>query len=143
MNITVYLPDELGKRAKHANLPFSQLLRTAVEKELERIEVMEAELDNVTEIELDVESEEGRYTATFDGVKLGGIAELSVYLTDDKRAVLYDDALESYQVFDDVADPSLEESIAASLGGAGWGQYERADYLALMNKLGIKPKLEI
>ena len=29
MDIKTYLPDELGKRAKEANLPFSQLLRDA------------------------------------------------------------------------------------------------------------------
>lgn len=34
MDITVYLPDELGARAKSAKLPFSQLFRAAVEREL-------------------------------------------------------------------------------------------------------------
>jgi post-segregation antitoxin (ccd killing protein) len=34
VNITVYLPDDLGQRAKDAGLPLSRLLRAAVEKEL-------------------------------------------------------------------------------------------------------------
>jgi post-segregation antitoxin (ccd killing protein) len=35
MYVNLYLPDELGKRAKEANLKLSRLLREAVIKELE------------------------------------------------------------------------------------------------------------
>lgn len=37
MNITVYLPDVLGKQAKDADLPLSRLLRAAVEYELDKL----------------------------------------------------------------------------------------------------------
>lgn len=30
MNITVYLPDEIGRRAKAADLPLSRMLRDAI-----------------------------------------------------------------------------------------------------------------
>lgn len=40
MDITVYLPDALGKRAKEADLKFSRLLRDAVEKELANMETL-------------------------------------------------------------------------------------------------------
>jgi hypothetical protein len=36
MDITVYLPDELGRAAKEAELPLSQLLRDAVAAQLDR-----------------------------------------------------------------------------------------------------------
>ena len=39
MDITVYLPDEVGKQAKAAKLPLSQLLRAAVLEELRRREI--------------------------------------------------------------------------------------------------------
>jgi len=34
MDIAVYLPDELGARAKQMKLPFSRMLRAAVEEEI-------------------------------------------------------------------------------------------------------------
>ena len=37
MNITVYLPDALGAKAKDACLPLSRLLRAAVERELDKL----------------------------------------------------------------------------------------------------------
>jgi len=43
MNITVYLPDDIGKQAKEAGLPFSRLLRKAVESELAKL----AEIDQI------------------------------------------------------------------------------------------------
>lgn len=38
VDITCYLPDELGAKAKEADLPFSRMLRAAVEAELEKRE---------------------------------------------------------------------------------------------------------
>lgn len=41
MDITTYLPDAIGAQAKEAGLPFSRLLRSAVEAELaRRVEVI-------------------------------------------------------------------------------------------------------
>jgi hypothetical protein len=34
VNVAVYLPDDLGAQAKAAKLPFSRMLRAAVEEEL-------------------------------------------------------------------------------------------------------------
>lgn len=35
MNVNVYLPDELGKRAKEAKLPLSRMLQKAIKRELD------------------------------------------------------------------------------------------------------------
>lgn len=43
MNLCVYLPNALGAKAKEAELPFSRLLRAAVERELAKM----AELDRI------------------------------------------------------------------------------------------------
>ncbi len=87
MDITVYLPDEIGERAKAAKLNLSAMLRAAVTAELERMDAMAQTMESAAEITLDLEDSAGRpYKGRFVGRE---IAE-DVYVTDDERVLFYD-----------------------------------------------------
>ena len=59
MDIGVYLPDALAKKAKAAGLPFSRLLLAAVEKELVRREAVANTLQDVGVFEEVIDSKNG------------------------------------------------------------------------------------
>jgi hypothetical protein len=91
MNINVYLPDELGERAKKAQVNFSALLRDGVSAELERREARAATLGESTVHEVLVEDEnQYPYTARLHGAELvsNEQAEATAYLLDDGRLVV-------------------------------------------------------
>ncbi len=91
MDITVYLPEELGSKAKEAELPFSRLLRGAVEEELERRATMKLTLEDAGPCELRLEDQEGRsYVGQFVGTLVAEDRDVQVYLTEDERVLLYD-----------------------------------------------------
>ena len=99
MNITVYLPDELGKWAKEHDLHLSRMLREAVEIEKRRCDASTALAAETTTHELAV-SEPGSssgtddYTARLHGVliatqHLGGRGSINVYAGEDDKMYLH------------------------------------------------------
>jgi hypothetical protein len=126
MNINVYLPDDLGKRAKEADLPFSQLLRDAVATELKRREAMSETLTETETFELPLEDKDGKpYRGRITGKRIGddGLSR-TVYLTEDERVIVYDQGSLEYSIIDD-----SEQELA------GWPDAQRA--------LGIPPLIDI
>ena len=93
MNLTVYLPDELGRRAKEAELPFSRLLRDAVSEELQRA----AELERLNEgseaemktYKLKVGKGDKLWLARFKGIRIAATDNLDIYRTENSEIVLY------------------------------------------------------
>lgn len=131
MNVNVYLPDELGRRAKDAELPLSQLLREAVTTELERMDAVSETLEKVSTHELLVEDDDGRaYTARLDGTLIARDEhrELDVYLTTKENVVVHDAS--RYWVADDP-----EEDLRPIL--------PPAEYADAMLALGIKPTIDL
>jgi post-segregation antitoxin (ccd killing protein) len=102
MNVNVYLPDDLGKRAKDEDLPFSQLLRDAVAAELERREAMTAALKDAQTIELDLtDRDDNPYTGRLTGALIYGDGRSEIYVTDDERVIVYDSDKADYWIVDD------------------------------------------
>jgi post-segregation antitoxin (ccd killing protein) len=125
MNVNVYLPDDLGKRAKDADIPFSQLLRDAVVTELERREAMAQTLTKTETIQLELEDRDGNaYTGRFTGTIIDGNDTSSIYLTDDERVIFYDSNKLEYWIIED-PETDLE----------GWPN--------ALSALGIKPVIDI
>jgi hypothetical protein len=100
MDITVYLPDELGNWARDHDLPLSRMLREAVEIEKRRRDASAALAAETTTHELAVSEPgspggAGDYTARLHGVliatqHLGGGSSIDVYAgEDDKMYVHY------------------------------------------------------
>ncbi len=148
VNITVYLPDELGAKAKAAELPLSRLLRAAVEDELERRDTVEKTLSETQTYELEVLDEEDRpYTGRLKGKIIasddtrtpvacedpGFMARerrSTVYMTDDERVIVYDE--DDGKIWPQ-EDP--EEDLRSWLGP---GAYAEA-----MHALGLKPVIDL
>jgi post-segregation antitoxin (ccd killing protein) len=127
VDITVYLPDEVGQWAKDAKLNLSALLREAVIRERDSRMLFERMSDKAKVMLLQVEDREGRsYTARLTGTP---IAE-DVYVADDERVFYYDarrlDLVE-------IQDP--EEELRNYL--------DEGDYIEAMNALGIDPVVDV
>lgn len=86
MKINAYLPDDIGKQAKDAELPLSGMLRQAVQDELLRREAVAHLTQAFRVFELDLENDIGRYTGRLTGVQL----DENVYFTDDERLIYHD-----------------------------------------------------
>ena len=138
MDITVYLPNDIGQRAKAAQLPLSGMLRAAVLDELQRMEAVAEALGDATDFRLELENKDGGpYTGTFSGVLLGhGDGAQEVYLTDDERVILYDPAKLDYWEYEDADDDELAEALASLFR-------DNTEYMRIMNRLGISPVVAI
>lgn len=131
MDITVYLPDEIGRRAKAAELPLSRMLRDAVIQELERQDAVTKTLTDPQTFELDLEDRDGNaYTGRITGAKIADDRDVTIYLTDDERVIAYEADKGRYDVVDDP-----ESDLANWLRGDA--------YLEAMNALGLKPIVDL
>jgi hypothetical protein len=86
VDITVYLPDELGAWAKENGVNLSQTLRAQVESERARRKAIADTLAD-TEIIEDVEYRNGRtYTARLHGTPLHDrVGDVAAYLGEDEQ----------------------------------------------------------
>jgi post-segregation antitoxin (ccd killing protein) len=96
VDITVYLPAELGAWAKANRLNLSGTLRAAVEAEQERRRAVEATLADAKTTDLTVDDDEGySYTARIHGVLIadqvshGSEDAVEVYLGRDGKIYVY------------------------------------------------------
>jgi|GEM_PF-5712370 len=98
MDVTVYLPDEIGKRAKDEGINLSRTLRTALEGELNRLEQMRKATDEPQVIEVRVVKNDDEFTGRITGSLIDRSGDSAVYLTDDERVVVYDEFRSSVEV---------------------------------------------
>lgn len=134
MNVNLYLPDDLGQRAKDADLPLSQLLRAAVVDELHRRRAMASTTQQMTEHELTIENDDGAtYTATVVGTLIGENDRNGdkVFLTGQENVVAYDEAKLRYHVLE-----NPEEELRHWLPDDGV-------YVAAMSALGLNAKVDL
>ncbi len=131
MDITIYLPEDLGKRAKEEpGLNLSRMLRDALVEHFEREDAMTRELRDAREIVLDLEDKDGRpFRGRVSAVLLASWKNAEVYLTDDRSVLVYDGDKLGYDV---VEDPESEL------------QWLPEDvYLDAMASLGITPTIDL
>lgn len=137
MDITVYLPDDLGRRAKEADLPFSQLLRAAVQRKLSQREASSKRDDGMSPQELHVENSQGAFKARFVGEELahssgrgGRGREGAIWLHEDGRVFWHDNkSMELQEIENPVED--LRELA------------DREAYREAMRKLDLTPVVEL
>jgi len=135
MNITVYIQDELGAKAKEAGLPMSALFQKAVTGELERRRAVEVTESKANTYEVDMVDEEGRrYTGRIIGTRMAeGHRGEQVYLGEDERVLVYDPNTEGQWQCYEVED--AEEDLRQIL--------DHEEYLATLSALGIKPTIDL
>ena len=131
MDITVYLPNDIGRRAKAADLPLSRMLRDAVTEELERRDAMTKTLEAAETIELDLVDENGNpYTGRITGTTIADDDYVTVYVTDDERVIVYVATRQKHVV---LGDPQTE--LESWLRGDA--------YIEAMAALGLKPVVDL
>ena len=132
--VSVYIPDELRKRAEQADINLSATLRDAVEEELARRETIEGTLSNGIE-EHEVELDTG-VTGVITGKYLGDLSDGQIYLTDDERVLFYDSNRERVE---EIEDPETEMN--------QWLEQCRRDdeetITGAMLALGLKPRVRL
>jgi len=128
MDITVYLPDQLARRAKEAtNLNLSRMLRDALTQHFHEEDTVDKTLEHAKKITLTLEDDEGRpYGGQFEGTEL---AE-DVYLTSEGSVLLYDPHRSRYSIAE-----NPEEDLRSEL--------KEEDYIAVMHALGITPTVAL
>ncbi len=139
MDITVYLPDALGKWAKDAELNLSRMLRDAVNEELERRNIVSATLNEETEqiIEVATNDDLGRHKVRFTGREIASDDDSSVYVTDDKRIIIFY-STGGYAVWD--IDTAMIDLVDIEQLLEGLSQ---AVYVKAMKALGLEPVIDL
>jgi hypothetical protein len=134
VDITVYLPDELGKRAKANDLNLSRMLRDAVTNDLARRDAVKDALSSTETYELDLIDREGRgYTGRIKGKLIAGAPGVSVYLTDDERVIVHDEDRSEYH--------ELEDHPAEYL--RNWFPRDPGAYAEACEALGVKAVIDL
>ena len=104
MDITIYLPDELGERAKREGINLSRMLRDELAVELQRRATMAQTLNSPHTFELSLEREGEGYVGRVTGKRIAEGHYVEVFLTDDERVLLYDESRSDYWVIEDPAE---------------------------------------
>jgi hypothetical protein len=131
MDITVYLPDDIGKFAKSAGLNLSAMLRQAVIAEKRRRAALKVLEKEVQEFTLDLETPDGDvYTGVLRGRAIteerGGYR---YFQTTDGRVMVYIDKNKSLVKLEKAGDPEQ------------WASMD--DYIAVANALGEDARVEV
>lgn len=135
MNITVYLPDELGHRAKEAELPFSRLLRDAVTEELQRVAELK-HLEETNEAEFRTyslkvsESDGDLWIARIQAKRIVATDGLDIFHTDKDDIVIYGCHSRAFQIY----NAHDKEHISAFLKKIAPSDDE---YVQVAKKLGL------
>lgn len=94
MDVTVYLPDAIGAKAKEEGINLSGTLRSAVEDELSRLETMRKsrdELGPAQEFKVKIISSDKEFTGRVTGWVIDRNSDWEVYLTADDRIIVYNE----------------------------------------------------
>jgi hypothetical protein len=135
VDITVYLPDELGERAKREeDINLSRMLRDALIDEFARRDTVSKTLSDPQTIDLNLETRDGplRYIGRITGTMIAeGHHDVRVFLTNDERVLVYDEQKLDYHDVTDDPESSLRSWL------------EDGPYIEALGALGIKPVLDI
>jgi hypothetical protein len=98
VDVTIYLPDELGKRAKDEDVKLSRMLRDALIVHFAEEDAMKAAREDADKIELLLQTDEGSdYTGLITGKRIAGNDRVEVFVTVRENVVVYDlDKLKYY-----------------------------------------------
>jgi post-segregation antitoxin (ccd killing protein) len=138
MNFNLYLPDDLGGRAKSEGLKLSRLLRDAVTKELERKDALAATLGEPLVYEVNLVTADGApYIGRITGrrlVEADVSGPFDVYLASDGRVILYhaDDQM-----------VHVHESAGEDLVNVLKDALSDAEFIAACQALGVRPVVDL
>ena len=134
VDITIYLPDDIGQRAKDKGINFSRLLRDALVGEFAEEDAKAKTLESAEDVVLDLTDGDGRKyrgrmraTALVDDQK-----GRTFYLKEDGAVMVYDPSqdMDRDQLYE-VESPALDLK----------DQLPRVDYFAVMDAIGEIPEI--
>ncbi len=129
MDITVYLPDDLARRAKSAGINLSRTLRDAIQAQFAEEDAIEATLQGAEDITLDLEDGTiGRFTGTL----IGSGHDVEIYLSEAGNVVAYDAGKQRFNVVD-----NPEEDLA------NWLPHDPEEYVNAMRALGLTAVVDL
>lgn len=136
MDITVYLPDEIGTQAKEAGMNLSRTLRDAVESELEHTRAMKELAGEAEEHLLDLETSDGQ---PFEGRVMGTLLCENrkgdqVFVTEDERVIVYYPYQSQYHVLE-----NNEDALRETLGNL----CDFDEYISAMSQLGYTAMVDL
>jgi len=132
--VSVYISEDLRKRAEEAGINLSRTLTDAVQEELARRDAIADTLsDGIEDHEVELEE----YTGVITGKYLGELNNGDqVYLTDDERLLVYDPG---NLRLDEIDDPGT--AVSDWLQHAG--RYEAETISGIAHALGIRPRVRL
>ena len=132
MDITVYLPDEIGTWAKEARLNLSAMLRNAVVEEKAQLEAINTALEGAQEQRIKIEDADGRiYTARFTGTLIAEGRDCTFYLKDDGELLQHDTFNQKYDLIQENWDEALRDALAND------------EYIEACHALGLDPVVDV
>jgi hypothetical protein len=137
MNFNVYLPDDIGERAKEEDLKLSRMLRDAVTEEFKRRDAMTAALNEKTTYEVDVIVDGYPVTGRITGTLIVDDGEWELYLTEDRRVLLVGG--QTYTHFNDPEHDLYDFFV----GGREPDEREMEPYIQACQALGFRPVIEL
>ena len=146
MNLNVYLPDEIGQRAKADELNLSRMLRNALTAEFKRRDAMAEAVSDTQTYEFEWNTEAlGEYTARVTGRQIwpdgevGPTDHLAVYVTSDERVVLVYPNESDWEVITPDQDllQELEKAFVPDLFD------DVAQFMDLCRRLGVRPVIDL
>jgi hypothetical protein len=140
VDVTVYLPDDIGARAREEKLKLSRMLRDAVTAELERRDAMTATLQDTETYEVTLRHNDGaglQYTGRITGKLIAGNDPeiVAIYLTTDRR-VLVVHADQGIYFRLDGDDKDLLDGLLIS-------GIDQDEFLEACQALGLKPVIDL
>lgn len=143
MKVNIYLPDELGERAKKEELNLSRMLRDAVTAEMDLREAMARSLSDVRRYEIELSTDEGdEYIGRVTGTEIANVADdIRIFLTNDRRVLVYN----RYDL--DVHDlsepePGVDPNTTLTENLRVW-LAEPDDYIRACKALGLKAVVDL
>ena len=116
MNVTIYLPNEVGKWAKEQDLPLSRMLREAVKSEKRRREAhASVAAEGFTRVE--VYDNERERDVAFQGRRIGSSYdfEADAYLSPKEAIAVYDAMEHTLYVYDTYAQLAEDKGVPQDL----------------------------
>jgi hypothetical protein len=132
VDITVYLPDDIARRAKDTGVNLSRMLRDALNEQFEKEDRMAQTLGGAEDYILDLidQKTDRRYKGQFSGTQIATDGRWRIFLKESGDVIAYDSDELRYATID---DPETE--LVAAL--------PTEEYLAAMDALGVTPTIPI
>lgn len=140
VDFTLYLPEEIGQRAKDEQLKLSPMLRKAVKDELDRRDAVRKAPEEPEIYDLEMRTPEGKaYIARIRGKFIyGEPTDFGIYLKHNKQFILVTGG-----TWEDLAEEDVHAQMRLYLEECRFEDGAMDAYIDACATIGIKPVIEL